>query len=248
MPVLTNGDSWRQPWRRLSCSDEDADIKSWGKKLDFMDPIYVGKFSHDTLQDLQALQCKLLKILPRIRGGGTSTKTHGKGVSLGRTVTRGGTNSIQMSAKMRSFKTLQEEAIRIITRCVEEAFGSSTWYRQVKDVFRDVPETRRLPNSSLPSSHIWWSWDFRPYNAHIDRNIIPPCFIISPESHNGAELLVDLLTGRKKIPLKAGSVVGGAWARYAHCNNILRSGKEKERFSFVVYFSADMLKSTYIDK
>ena len=100
------------------------------------------------------------------------TKTHGTGIFLERMVSPGGvvccqtlqnqqqqeqqvSGSIQMSAKMHDFLPLQEqEAVHIMTRCVKDAFGSSVWYFQVKEVFSDMPESQRLPNSTLPSSHI----------------------------------------------------------------------------------------------
>ena len=77
-------------WCWLSCFKEDAGILSWSKKLDFLDLIYIGKFSQEMLLQLPALMHKLKETLLWIRGGGVLTATHGKGMSLGRMVVQGG--------------------------------------------------------------------------------------------------------------------------------------------------------------
>lgn len=97
-----------------------------------------------------------------------------------------------------------------------------------------------LPNSSLPGAQIWWNWNTTKSRSHIDDNAVSPCFVLTPYTYRGAELLSG--ANDLKIPMKAGKVEGGSWQRFPHCNDILL---DLERYSFVVYFDERMLQENY---
>lgn len=134
---------------------------------------------------------------------------------------------------------LQSEAIEVLTACIEEAFGHIPWYKACKKAFDNIPQHRRLPDSNLPASGIWWNWNVTRSKSHIDDNVLMPCFVLTPYTYHGAELLS--ATGFK-IPMEAGKIVAGSWARIPHCNDTLVSG---DRYSFVVYFDHCMLDENY---
>jgi hypothetical protein len=95
----------------------------------------------------------------------------------------------------------------------------------------------------LPGSNIWWNWNDHESEEHIDWNAVAPCFVLTPYTYRGAELLCGIGSGEiLKVPMKAGQVVGGSWQRFPHCSDKLKSG---ERFSFVVYFDYRMLSDNY---
>lgn len=238
-------------WRELEMGDYDEEI--WKKKLSFMPNLQIGTFGSDNLAKLQDVQNRLVEVV-RLRGGANATETtkHQKGLSLGRTVCSGGSrprnpseqhDNYSGTIQLKTFdnpevQQLQVEVTATLTACIEEAFGKAHWFKVTKECFRKVPINRRLPDSSLPGSNIWWSWNDHKSKPHIDRNAVGPCFVLTPCTYHGAELLC----GDLKIPLKAGQVVGGAWQQLPHCNDKLLSG---DRYSFVVYFDYRMLQDTY---
>jgi len=241
-------------WRVLEMGDHKEE--TWKRKLSFVPLAQVGTFGKDNLTKLQLLQDRLVAAV-RLRGGArdkTKTKKHQTGLSLGLTVISGGrrpTNprerkaeySGTIQAKTHSnveMQALQEEVTAIITTCIEEAFGHVNWYKAAKEAFQKVPSNRRLSKSSLPASNIWWNWNTNGSTAHIDTNAVSPCFVLTPYTYNGAELLCQ--ANNLKIPLTAGQVIGGSWQRFPHCNDELFSD---ERYSFVVYFDYRMLCEAY---
>lgn len=241
-------------WRVLEMGDEE---ETWKKKLSFIPVVEIKKFGRNNLRRLQKLQDRLVEVV-RLRGGArtaTKSKTHQKGQSLGMTVAPGGrrpVNPLERSQigysgtvqtvrfKDDGMAELQREATTVITACIEEAFGSSKWYNAVKQAFAKISVYRRLRNTTLPASNIWWNWKANKSTAHIDINTVGPCFVLTPYTYNGAELLCD--KDNIKIPMVAGKIVGGLWQRYPHCNDQLL---DDERYSFVVYFDVAMLRETY---
>ena len=255
--VLVKGEKWRE----ISMGDE---ISVWKKKLSFVPVMEIGSFGKENQAKLQSLQERLVKVV-RLRGGATiesapasnaakRTKKHQKGVSMGLTVAPGGrrpqnplTSTRHYSGTIQHKKftdatmlELQNEAVQVLTDCIEEAFGPSLWYTAVKQAFRNIPENRRLPNTPLPASGIWWNWNVGKSEPHIDSNVMMPCFVFTPYTYHGAELLCSATN--MKIPMEAGRIVGGSWARYPHCNDRLLSG---ERYSFVVYMDYRLLDDNY---
>ena len=253
--VSTKGElSMRNLWRVLRMGDFKEEI--WKEKLSFVPIAHVGTFGKDNLLRLQRLHNRLVEQV-RLRGGGqeaTATKKHQTGVSLGMTATGGGrrpNNSQEQSigysgtVQLKKFanpimRQLQEEAIATLTICIEEAFGRSPWYQAAKKVLKHVPLNRRLPNSSLPASSIWWNWNEHKSKPHVDDNAVSPCFVLTPYTYDGAALLSG--ASNRKIPMVAGEVVGGSWQSFPHCNDTLRSG---DRYSFVVYLDYRMLRESY---
>jgi len=240
-------------WRVLEMGNHKEDI--WKKKLSFVPVAQVRAFSKGNLAKLQELQERLVAAM-RLRGGDVATKTkkHQKGVSLGLTVISGGkrpnnpqelSNSYSGTIQLKKhspteLRMLQNEVTATITACIEEAFGGVNWYKAVKEAYKKVPHNRRLPDSSLPASNIWWNWNVNKSTSHIDANAMPPCFVLTPYTYNGAELLCS--ASNLKIPLIAGQVIGGAWQRFPHCNDQLFGD---ERYSFVAYFDHRMLCESY---
>jgi hypothetical protein len=240
-------------WRVIEMGDSHEDV--WRKKLSFVPTVQLGTFGPQNLARLQRLQDQLVDAV-RLHGGADvmKTKKHQSGISLGITVAPGGRQpNHPMQGKNRysgtiQYKTmrttkmsqLQTDALSVMTACIEEAFGSTHWYKATKECFKGIPPNRRLPGTTLPASSIWWSWNDHVSKVHIDWNTVAPCFVLTPYTYDGANLLV----GEKdrKIPMKAGSVVGGNWQRFPHCNDELLSG---DRYSFVVYFDCRVLQSNY---
>jgi hypothetical protein len=226
----------------------------WRDKLSFIPLAKTNNFGEKNQARLRRIQDRLEAI--RIRGGLniTATNKHQNGTSFGMTVCPGGrrpnnprerhshfSGTIQLKQfKDQELQSTQKEVIACITACIEEAYGRSHWYVACKEAFKNVPLNRRLPESSLPALNIWWSWNEHESVPHIDINTTAPCFVLTPYTYNGAELLCG--TNLLKIPLKAGNVVGGSWNRHPHCNDTLLSG---DRFSFVAYFDYRMLGPTY---
>jgi hypothetical protein len=237
-------------WRVLEMGDTED---TWKRKLSFIPALQVGTFSTENLKKLQEAQERLVEAV-RLRGGAQTTKKHQKGVSMGVTVSPGGRRPRNPQERSRDYsgtiqlktfesadmKQQQEEVTAILTECIEEAFGHVSWYKAAKEAFRNVPKNRRLPNSSLPGSNIWWNWNINKSTSHIDSNAVSPCFVLTPYTYNGAELLCG--ANNHKIPMEAGKVVGGSWHQFPHCNDTLWSG---ERYSFVVYFDYRMLQKSY---
>lgn len=238
-------------WRKLNMGDQMEDI--WTQKLSFIPVAQVRPFGKENLCKLQNLHERLVAAV-RLRGGKKTSK-HQKGQSVGMTVSPGGrrprnpkeSNADHYSGTIQLKKfdnglmhLLQQEVVATVTACIEEAFGSIHWYKAVKEAFEKVPGNRRLPNCPLPVSNIWWNWNVNESKVHIDSNAISPCFVFTPFTYDGAELLCG--ADNIKIPLEAGQIVGGSWQRYPHCNDKLWSG---ERYSFVAYFDYRMLQHTY---
>jgi len=241
-------------WRRLDFGDDDEGL--WRKKLSFIPVVSVGSFGEENLAKLRLVHESLVEVV-RLRGGGRKTTKHQTGKSLGRTVMSGGrvpdtlrqgnpaVTHVSGTIQLAKFadEGLQKEVTKVVTACVEEAFGKEGWYKAAKQCFAGVQVDRRLPESSLPASNIWWSWNSHKSQAHIDANAVPPCFVFCPYSYNGAELLC---CDNRKIPLTAGRVVGGSWHRFPHCNDTLYG--DEDRYSFVVYFDYRMLKRSFLTK
>ena len=226
---------------------------TWKRKLSFIPALQVGKFSTENLKKLQEAQERLVEAV-RLRGGAQTTKSHQKGVSMGVTVSPGGrrpqnpqecSREFSGTIQLKTFqsavmKQLQEEVTAILTECIEEAFGHVNWCKAAKEAFRNVPKNRRLPNSSLPGSNIWWNWNANKLTSHIHSNAVSPCFVLTPHTHDGAELLCG--ANNHKTPMEAGKAVGGSWHRFPHCNDTLWSG---ERHSFVVHFDCRMSQKSH---
>lgn len=240
-------------WRVLKMGDSDEAV--WKRKLSFVPVVHVGKFGKDNLAKLQLLQENMVRVF-RLRGGASSSKktgTHQKGVSLGYSVSPGGAppkNPRERSAhysgtvQMRKHCTaemqaLQGEVVNVLTAIIEEAYGHVVWYKALKEAFKNVPKTRRLP-TTVPASGIWWNWNVTKSEVHIDWNTVMPCFVLTPHNYKGAELLIG--DSNRKIPMTAGRVVGGSWQRFPHCNGKLWGD---ERYSFVVYYDWRMLGESY---
>ena len=132
------------------------------------------------------------------------------------------------------------EVQQVVTACIEEAFSHVKWYKVVKEVFRRVPESRRLPNSSMPASNIWWNWNDHESPVHINWNAVAPCFVLTPYTYKGAELLCQ--AKNMKISMKAGQAVGGGWQQFPHSSDKLHS---VNRYSFVVYFDCHCMDKSY---
>jgi len=233
--------------------------KIWQAKLSFVPVVTLGRFGSKNQRKLREVNERLVKVI-RLRGGAMKTKTHSTGKSLGRTVSPGGHSSrvcaqklgrkvsgtIQMAAQVDA--NLQKEVVQVVTACVEEAFGSQLWYKVTKECFRHIPSDRRLPDSTLPGSAIWWSWKEVGSAAaicsetHIDSNALPPCFVFCPYTYDGAELLCS--SSNRKIPMPAGRILAGAWQRFPHCN--ARLFGDEDRYSFVVYMDYRMLNESYV--
>jgi len=246
--LLTN-----QRWRILSMGDREEEIL---KKLSFLPVAQVGCFGKDNCWRLQKIHDRLAqKMLSRQGKGGairaTKTKKHQNGASMGLTVAPGNTppavfkeradhysGTVQLKKYEGELHELRMELIRAVTACVEEAFGSTHWYKVLKEAFKEVPSNRRLPNTTMPASNIWWNWNDHDSTSHIDWNAVAACFVFTPHTYEGAELLCDGL----KIPLTAGKIVGGSWQRFPHCNDKLWG---EERFSIVVYFDYRVLDRAY---
>ena len=241
-----------QQWRVLQMGDYDE--KTWMAKLSFVPIAQIASYGAENLKRLQDVHERLVAAV-RLRGGAATTTTkHQKGTSLGLTVAPGGriphacgerdshySGTIQPKQHSRKeLNNLQVEVQRILTACVEEAFGNTQWYKATKEAFRRVPANRRLPNSTMPASNIWWNWNDHSSEVHIDWNTVSPCFVLTPYTYEGAELLCQ--ANNMKIPLKAGQIVGGSWQRFPHCSDKLRS---TDRYSFVVYFDYRCLCKTY---
>lgn len=249
--VSTKGQLLRtDKWRALEMGDKE---KEWKKKLAFIPLMQVRKFGEANLKNLQQLQDRLVAVM-RLRGGATTTKKHQKGRSLGRTVVPGGpvprnaqertnhhSGTIQLKCHTDcELRQLQTDVTVTLTACIEEAFGHLPWYKAAKEAFKNVPENRRLPDSSLPGSNIWWNWNVNKSTSHIDANAIGPCFVLTPYTYNGGELLCG--ANNIKMPMVAGQVVAGVWQRFPHCSDKLFGG---DRYSFVVYFDYRMLNRDY---
>ena len=241
-------------WRTLRLGDCTEEI--FREKLAFVPVLHVKSFSQENLAKLQGLQEELIETM-RLRGGrATKTRKHQKGRSFGLTVAPGGrrptvdaeqdehySGTIQLKKFPRNEESLRTKVIDVITACIEDAFGDSHWYRVAKEVYAKVPNDRRLPNSSMPASNIWWNWNVQLSVPHIDWNAMSPCFVFTPHTYKGAELLCG--ANNTKIPMKAGQVVGGSWQRFPHCNDTLHSDF---RYSFVVYFDYRCLCKSYWTK
>ena len=131
-------------WRQLKLGDFEEN--SWGKKLSFVPVVKLGSFGAENLSRLRQVNQRLVQAI-RLRGGGTETGTHKKGASLGLTVESGGvivnklasiypgehiSGSLQLGKKIRPCDhVLREEVIRVVTACIEEAFGNQVWYRAI---------------------------------------------------------------------------------------------------------------------
>lgn len=239
----------KHSWRKLDMGDQSA----WTHKLSFIPVAQVRPFGEKNLDKLRSVHKRLVDVV-RLRGG-TKTTQHQTGQSVGVTVAPGGrrpsdpqeSNPERYSGTIQlkkfnnpEMQRLQEDLITTVTACIEEAFGCLLWYRAVKEAFEKVPGNRRLPNCPLPVSNIWWNWNVNKSTAHIDSNTISPCFVFTPYTYHGAELLCG--AGNLKIPMHAGEIIGGSWQRFPHCSDTLWSG---ERYSFVAYFDYRMLQDTY---
>lgn len=241
-------------WRMLVMNDRQE--ATWNNKLSFIPIAQVQSYGKQNLARLQKLHERIVVAL-RLRGGNGSTTTtvrHQKGNSFGVTVAPGGrqpprpqersdhySGTIQLKQQQNAETAhLQQELIAVVEACIEEAFGVCHWYRAVKHAFKEVPVNRRLPNCKLPVSNIWWNWNVNNSTSHIDKNTTAPCFVFTPYTYKGAELLC--AAGNRKIPLKEGQIVGGSWQLWPHCNDKLHSD---ERYSIVAYFDYRMLQDNY---
>ena len=83
---------------------------------------------------------------------------------------------------------LQDEVMAVVNTCIEEAFGKVWWFKATKDAFQKVPSSHHLPNSTRPASDIWWNQNNHASKTHIDENTVLPCFVLTPNTHDGAEL------------------------------------------------------------
>ena len=249
-------------WRVLRVGDHDFAV--WRKKLSFVPVVHIGKFGENNLAKLRQVQARLVEVI-RLRGGGggggggnsggaKATGTHQKGLSLGITIAPGGTpptnpreqsasysGTIQLKVyKDPEMRALRKEVIAVLTACIEEAYGHVNWYKALKEAFQRVPKNRRLPGTTMPATGIWWNWNVGESKAHIDWNAVMPCFVFTPYTYKGAELLV--ADNNRKIPMIAGRIVGGSWQLFPHCNDKLY---DVDRYSFVVYYDYRALSPSY---
>jgi len=242
--------------------------------LSFVPPLDVRRMSQEHLVHLQRVESQL-DIVARIRGGVArrDKRDSNRGMSLGLTTVTGGRHSNRnenvsgslhmnrnltgLSARVArecaahgvDLEELQNNVIDIVCNIIEDNFGSLTWYKAAKDVIRNIPEERLLPNGRVPVSHIWHTSRPKAYHVHTDTNTIPPAFLICCTEVEGGELCCLPPTGGMRVvDTKPGTVVGGSWAQYPHCNAPVLEG---QRHSFVVYLDNRNVSEKYtvmIDK
>jgi len=233
----------------------------------FVPPIDVRRMAPSILTRLQQIESKL-KVVLRLRGGaGTRDKRDSnRGVSLGRTTVTGGghsdaaagiSGSIHMNRNLTGYATLARESLQegvdvhelqrdiidCVCDCVEHSFAKAPWYKAAMDKLRNIPKLRLLPGARIPASHIWWTSNPKSFHVHTDTNTLPPAFLVCATEVVGGELVCLPPSGNVTVvDTKPGTVVGGSWAQYPHCNAPVVRG---ERHSFVVYLDNRHASSRY---
>ena len=139
---------------------------------------------------------------------------------------------------------LQELVIDVVTGVILAAFGNTAWFRACMNKLASIPKQRLLPGGLIPASHIWWTANPKVHHVHTDTNTIPPAFVFCPETFSGGALICRLPCGPCRVELKAGTIVGGSWAQFPHCNSAVRSGSFRR--SFVVYLDNRIVSSSYV--
>jgi hypothetical protein len=223
-----------------------------------------AKIKQKLLTRLQSLEEKLVahfegSSAQRLRGGAgnyqSDARDSNRGKSLSHTVVSGGqyankrndiSGSVHLNSNLKTARALQEEVNEVITEIVENSFGPQPWYMLLKFLLKDIPADRFIGTAStLPCSHIWWTRDPKSFHVHCDNNTIGAAFIFCANTVEGGSLVIQTPDGSKHTKhLKAGEILGGSWAQYAHCNE----PTEYQRRSFVVYLDYRVLSSSYISK
>ena len=238
--------------------------------MSFIPPMDVRTMPPHLLARLQQVESKL-DIVLRIRGGAAAyvpdKRDSNRGMSLGRTTVSGGrhsnaddevSGSIHMNRNLTGLsrrvsnectaqgvdlERLQKEVVSVVCDIVEECYGKAPWYKAAMDKIRNIPPLRLLPGARIPASHIWWTMNPRSYHVHTDTNTIPPAFLLCATRVKGGELCcLPSSGGVRVVDTTPGTVVGGSWAQYPHCNAPVLEG---ERHSFVVYLDNRNVSSKY---
>jgi len=239
--------------------------------LSFIPPHDVRKYSADCLRRLQRVESKL-QIVLRLRGGfkiltKDDRRDANLGMSLARTTVTGGTHSdsnagisgsIHMNRNLTGLSArvqhqsmlegvdvheLQQEIIDVVCDIIDDTYSKTPWYIAAKDKLRDIPKIRLLPGARIPASHIWWTSYPETFHVHTDTNTIPPAFVMCANPVKGGELCsLPPVGGFTVIDTKPGTILGGSWAQYPHCNAPVWQG---ERHSFVVYLDNRHMSSRY---
>ena len=183
------------------------------------------------------------------------TKNH-DGVSLGYTAVSGGTHarngwsgSYHANQNLKDDPELQQDVVEVCCEVVVLAFGGSIWYKKVM-AYYNKPENRHRKQYLLagtPCTGIWWSWDGREHNIHVDRNAFGTAFVFSSGNYKGGELAM-LHKAMPELHCKhllcLGEVIGGRWSRGLHYVSNLTGCDD--RSVFVMYGEYRILeKDTY---
>ena len=239
--------------------------------LAFVPPLDVREYPRDLLARLQHVESKL-KIVLRLRGGFKTltkddTRDANLGMSLARTTVTGGTysnsnagvsGSIHMNRNLTGVSArvqrqcalegvdvhdLQNEVVDVLCDIIENTYGKTRWYIAAKDKIRNIPKIRLLPGARIPATHIWWTSFPETFHVHTDANTIPPAFVVCANEVKGGELCcLPPSGGVRVVDTKPGTIVGGSWAQYPHCNAPVLQG---ERHSFVVYLDNRHVSTRY---
>ena len=233
----------------------------------FVPPLDVRRMAPSILTRMQQIESRL-KIVLRLRGGAATRdkRDSNRGMSLGRTTVTGGrhsdaaaeiSGSIHMNRNLTGSVTLARESLQegvdvhelqrdiidCVCDCIEHSFAKATWYKAAMDKLRNIPKLRLLPGARIPASHIWWTSNPKTFHVHTDTNTLPPAFLVCATEVVGGELVCLPPSGNVSVvDTKPGTVVGGSWAQYPHCNAPVIQG---ERHSFVVYLDHRHASSRY---
>ena len=228
-------------------------------------PAYLGYIRRGTTQKAKAVQDRLIE---RLRGGaGCAHRSNANiGTNLGirispggkyATGTRSGTCFMSTALSKRATAApvfgevvcppeweregLHHEVLDMLSQVINDAFGTSPWYKKLMHDLSDIPKDRLLPG--IPCSGAWFSSNPQPHNWHVDTNTVAAVFAFCLETVEGGEVRVMMPHQTIDVHLKQGVVLGGTWAQYPHCNQPIAAGAK--RHSFVAYLDHRVLNNKY---
>jgi hypothetical protein len=228
-------------------------------RLAFLPVVSKCKMTAAHLCALQDIECRLLVALgAAVAPAGSAHRYAGnQGKSLGLTAVSGGpharkgmSGSIHINRHLKSHAVLQKDVNDLVVDIILESYGQKTWFVELVRRLQNIPDQAFLPTSTrrIPVSHIWWTHSPKVCHVHCDKNSLGVTFVFAASTVAGGELVVDKPVGNgfqlRPYHLSAGTIIGGSWGQYAHCNLPVRDTITPRR-SWVVYLDYRAISRKY---
>ena len=208
---------------------------------------------------LVRLRCVEVRFLQILKDGDITDHKYGanEGYNLGLSVApgyphgnleKGISGSIQWSKALKDKPALRAELGLIFRDILERAFGSDPWYCRLKAIAEKVrrEEAGRVLDD-MPLSAWWWTRFPKTENIHCDRNVVGATFLLTTATVKGSTFVGLNPKGKTmRHHLKAGTIMGGKWAQYAHCNSPSGEGMAAQRTTWTLYLDKNAFSKHYI--